>query len=81
MLAVVIWLTPLHPAHHAGLVSEVEVHATEDRRGLHPDDLLVVEDSEMLPHTLDDAGPFVGMPAVKGLLRSDDADNILEDGA
>jgi hypothetical protein len=54
--------------------TSTRIHPAEDRCGLHPDDLLVVDDPELLPHPLDDARPFVGVPAVEGSLRCDDDD-------
>src|SRR5690606_9134797 len=71
VVAVVLRLAPLDPAHHARLVPEVPEDTSEDRRGLHPDHRLVVEDAELLPDPLDDAAALVRVPAVDGGVRTE----------
>ena len=53
VVAVVLGLVALPPAHDTGLVPEVPVDPAEDRRRLHPDDLLVHERAVAFPHLLD----------------------------
>src|SRR5262245_38164503 len=78
MHAVVLRLVALAPAHDAGLVLEVPVDATEHRRRLHPDDLLVVEDAEFAPDALDVAAPLVRMPAIDRALWPEHVEHVHE---
>ena len=64
-------LVALEPAEEAGLVLPEVVRARQDAAVLRPDDLLVDEGAELLPHALDHRLPAAGVPAVPGGVGQD----------
>ena len=69
---VVVRLTTTDPTHHARLVAEVPIHAAEDRRRLDPHNLLMIQDAELLPDSLNHTAPLVRVPAVDRRFGRDD---------